>query len=740
MSPPEHSEKTLMFKIFTLPFSIAIFIALPVSIAHAHTPNGGDEEISKLEGTLSINSGENCLSSLPAARNLLQEKPNHLLALKTIAHCTQKQVNTDKYAIQAKEIFEDSRILSIVPKLLQMAQIKELVPIMKEVELKEEKSLADYLLLNELYDRLDEPQKQIRALESALNLDPQDPRPLLLLGSKLLDQGQRNSAQAIFKTYLENSTPHPGRAYLWTYVAAMAYPAPIASSLVMLIWGLGLLIRRQRELRWKAIHGVNASRQLKLLTPILLLTLPVILAIRFWDTGQALPFGILLLIIATEAFILANPYLQKIYVPLLNALASLISTLFNGTRMAQILSQISTGWRLLIALTALFVLGTIVPTVEITDLRYGLTALCTLFFYATVGSLIVTFLRTSKSLQVSMRWIGVAATLPFLMSYVVSNWNDLGAPLMFARLPSIQAISNLINYLVFWGVSLALALHLSKILANALIKPVKEIMKSVAEIEKGNFSSKVEVMSNDEIGMLADSVNRMGDGLAKREQVERTFRRYIDHQVADRILEDPDSDSMISGKTMPAVVLFADIRGFTNISESATPTQVVEMLNEFFDRMVHFIRDNGGVVDKFIGDNLMAVWGVPKTIDQPEVRAIQSALAMLKATEEWNLELANAGKKPIGLGIGINTGSVVAGSIGCHDRMEYTVIGDVVNTAQRAESIAKPQQLLITDAAYQRVSHLVQATMQTPVKVKGKAQPQTFWHVHSINLDAAKSA
>jgi tetratricopeptide (TPR) repeat protein len=149
-----------------------------------------------------LNLTGSCISKLPLARKIYLTNPNDLLALQTIAECTQSDQNIDRYASGAKEIFEQSKILSIVPHLLEMAQIKELVPILKEVEVKKEKSLNDYLMLNEIYERLGEPEKQITALKEAIQLSPGDPRPLLLLAAKKLDAGEREEALNIFKEYI----------------------------------------------------------------------------------------------------------------------------------------------------------------------------------------------------------------------------------------------------------------------------------------------------------------------------------------------------------------------------------------------------------------------------------------------------------------------------------------------------------------------------------------------------------
>ena len=697
------------------------------------------EDIEELKAQLATLAGEDqCLNTLPLARKIYAQDRRHIPALQVMADCAANEQGLQQYAMQAKELFEESKVLSVVPKLLQMANVKELVPIIKEVEVKEDKSIGDYLMLNEIYSRLGEPEKQMRTLEAAMQANPEDPRPLLLLATKKMDQGDRVGAEKLYKLYLSLEKPHPGRAYLMAYVMALTYPLAVSLTLIALIWGLGAYIARRNRQRFEALHGRFTDREIKVGWTLLVVVAPIILAVRFWETGQALPFGALLLMLGGEVFFIAKPHLASLVEPVWISFKKALSVLFNGILLAKKMAQLSSGWRVLIALGALFTLGTIAPTIEWADLRYGVILTCSLVLYATLGSLLVTFLRSSQSLQVSMRWIGISATLPFLMSYLIANWNTLGVPLMYARLPSGQAINNLFNYLVFWGVSLTLALHLSKIIAEALSQPVREIMDKVARIEKGEFQAKVEVMSCDEIGRLGQAVNRMGEGLERREKVEKTFRKYVDGQVAERILAGCETEVRIEGQTMEGVVLFVDIRGFTAISEKISAESVVHILNQFFEHMVHIVRDNEGVVDKFMGDNIMAVWGVPQSIENPEEKAVRAALGMLKEMDVWNAELKEQGYPSVGIGLGINSGPLVAGSLGSSDRMEYTVIGDVVNTAQRAESMAQRQQLLITDVTYQKLKDLLVVTELEPVKVKGKSQPQRFWAVERFLEDTAK--
>jgi class 3 adenylate cyclase len=675
-----------------------------------------------------------CSTSLPLADAIYNEDPADLPALQTIAKCTRSEQNINSYVQHTKEIFEQSKVFSIIPKVLDIAQVKDLVPILREVEVKKNKSISDYLMLNQIYERLGDPEKQIDTLQAAARAAPSDPRPLMLLVSKQFEAGRQAESEGFFKTYLSQAADQPGQVYLTVYVLAMVYPLASSLSLVGLAWVLAML------LAYRKFAGLDSWNDLKLWAPLLVAVVPPLLAFRFYQTGKALPIGALLLFIAIQLFFLLDPILGYIYKPVLKVIGKIFYFVFNGTILAKKLATFTSGTRILISFVTLLFLGTIAPTIDIPDLKYGLIIFSSMLLYATIGSLMISFLRSRESLVVSLRWIGIAATFPFLISYVVSNWNSLGAPLLYGQMPEHAAIDSLMSYLVFWGVSFFLAFHLGKIIAQAFIQPIQEIIEKVALIEKGHFDAKVTFFSRDEIGHLGHAINRMGIALEKREKVEKTFRKYVDSQIAERILEGSETEFRVEGKNVNAVIMFADIRGFTSMSEKNSPEEVVKMLNQFFERMVRIVKAHGGVIDKFIGDNMMVVWGVPNAIEHAERKAVTAALAMMEEMKAWNKELATQGYAEVGIGIGVNAGQMVAGSIGCADHMEYTVIGDTVNMAQRAESIAKKHQMVITDVMYERVKDFVVSTPLEPIKVKGIEGLQTWYSVSELKDISQKAS
>jgi adenylate cyclase len=220
-------------------------------------------------------------------------------------------------------------------------------------------------------------------------------------------------------------------------------------------------------------------------------------------------------------------------------------------------------------------------------------------------------------------------------------------------------------------------------------------------------------------------------GLRERERLKDAFNRYVSRQVYEKFQA---GEIALSGENRHATVLFSDIRSFTTLSEQLTPTEVVAMLNEYFNVMVEIVLKYDGFLNKFIGDALMAIYNVPLDQTAPELRAVCTAIEMMQSLDLLNADRERRGQFPIKIGIGINTGPVVAGNIGHEKRLEYTVIGDAVNTAQRLESQTKVAgvTILLSEATYQAVASYVDATALPPVKVKGKAEPVALYAVNGI--------
>jgi adenylate cyclase len=219
------------------------------------------------------------------------------------------------------------------------------------------------------------------------------------------------------------------------------------------------------------------------------------------------------------------------------------------------------------------------------------------------------------------------------------------------------------------------------------------------------------------------------EGREKR-QVQRLFSRYVPKDVYEQLLADPER-AALGGKRRTMTVLFSDVRGFTAMSEKATPEEVVGQLNEYFSRMVDVLFAHHGTLDKFVGDMVMGLFGAP--LDDPDhaEHAVQTALAMSRALDELNQEWAAAGRPVLDIGIGISTGDMVAGNIGSSAIMSYTVIGDTVNLGARLESLNKDYgtRVIISEATRESLKGRYDIRPLGEVVVKGKSRPVAIYEV-----------
>jgi adenylate cyclase len=215
----------------------------------------------------------------------------------------------------------------------------------------------------------------------------------------------------------------------------------------------------------------------------------------------------------------------------------------------------------------------------------------------------------------------------------------------------------------------------------------------------------------------------------QRELVVRSnFQRYFAPALAERIASAGEG-MKLGGDKRRVAVLFSDIRGFTALSETMNPDDMAHLLTEYFTEMVECVFDKGGTLDKFIGDAVMAQWGAPLGgVDDPD-KAMEAAIKMIRELDTLNARWRAAGKPELQIGIGLNVGEAFAGNIGSERRMEYTVIGDTVNTASRLCSAAGPREILISDDFRRSLSTPPAVVEMPPMELKGKSQPVPVYRV-----------
>ena len=221
---------------------------------------------------------------------------------------------------------------------------------------------------------------------------------------------------------------------------------------------------------------------------------------------------------------------------------------------------------------------------------------------------------------------------------------------------------------------------------------------------------------------------RAHERLAREEVARANYGRFLPEYVVKQMLENPESFKL-GGVNQTITVLFADIRGFTRLSENANPEKVVQLLNKYFSAMTDIIFAHGGTLDKYLGDGLMALFGAPTATQQDATNALNTAVAMQRRVIGINQELRAEGLSEIGVGIGLHTGEATVGYIGSERRSEYTAIGDTVNTAARLESNSKGGQILISDATARAATSRYPLKQHDPIFVKNRAQPVPLFEV-----------
>jgi class 3 adenylate cyclase len=288
------------------------------------------------------------------------------------------------------------------------------------------------------------------------------------------------------------------------------------------------------------------------------------------------------------------------------------------------------------------------------------------------------------------------------------------------------------------GVLLVLILTFvtASIVSARMSRPVLEVRDALRLISEGDYTVRINADRTDEIGQLQKLLNYTAEELKKRESIKELMGKYLSKQVADRIMEG-DSDQAMAGIRKEVSILFADVRGFTAYSEKHDPEQVTKSLNEYFEVMVDVIAVHEGVLDKYIGDGLMVVFGAPMAQPDHARRAVITALEMQAALQSLNLKRAQRGDDPIHIGIGVNTGLAISGNLGSIKRMEFTVIGDTVNTAARLESNAKQGQILIGKVTYEKVKDLIECEPLGQITVKGKTDPVDIWWLKGLRPQRA---
>ena len=284
------------------------------------------------------------------------------------------------------------------------------------------------------------------------------------------------------------------------------------------------------------------------------------------------------------------------------------------------------------------------------------------------------------------------------------------------------------------GIVAVAGIFMGRRVGFSIAKPIEKLAAFVKKVQGGDFTGSVEE-GKDEVGHLGAALNQMTRGLEERDRVKELFGRYVATQVSDRIVK---GEIALGGESRHVSILFSDIRGFTSMSEEMPPAQVVSFLNDYFSEMVEAVFEQGGVLDKFMGDGLMAVFGSMSDMPDHPRRAVLTALRMKSLLGKINGNRAMHGDPPISIGIGVHTADVIVGNIGSRRRLEYTVIGDGVNTCSRVQALNKEfgTTILITESTWESVKDEFECRAMPDKELRGKARAMKFFEVVSVKAGA----
>ena len=278
-----------------------------------------------------------------------------------------------------------------------------------------------------------------------------------------------------------------------------------------------------------------------------------------------------------------------------------------------------------------------------------------------------------------------------------------------------ESIASLgIDVLIAVAVASTISLELTLLVSQSVLEPIDDLRKATDRAAPGDLSARVPVVSTDETGRLAQSFNRMAAGLEERERLREAFGTFVDPELADRVMR----EETVHGEELEVSVLFLDIRDFTAFAERSSAREVVAYLNDFYERVVPVLRKHGGHANKFVGDGLLAVFGAPERLPDHADRALAAALEIADLVREHYGD-------DLRIGIGVNSGPVLAGTIGGGGRLDFTVIGDAVNTAARVEEATREtgDELLLTQATRTLLSRDPCELVERPATtLRGKAE------------------
>ncbi len=337
----------------------------------------------------------------------------------------------------------------------------------------------------------------------------------------------------------------------------------------------------------------------------------------------------------------------------------------------------------------------------------------------------------------------VKQTASKIKTYVEKQERNISSETIFVFLKNlgdniVQKIS--INITLVTLLGLLIALYFLHRIARKVTTPITLLAYAMKEMEEGRldhlFLPHFETRK-DEIGILSHGFSSMVAALKEREKIRGVLNKVVSKEIASKILS---SQVELGGEERIVTILFSDIRGFTKMTENIPPPVLIELMNKYLTEVCRIIDQNGGVIDKFVGDEVMALYGAPLDDPQQGVKSILTALAMLESLRQTNQKRKDKGLPPVEIGIGIHTGNVIAGNLGSENRLNYTVLGANVNLASRLCSAAKGMQILISQETLNApgVKELFLYTLVDGISLKGVTNPTQIFEIKALKPNKNK--
>jgi adenylate cyclase len=277
---------------------------------------------------------------------------------------------------------------------------------------------------------------------------------------------------------------------------------------------------------------------------------------------------------------------------------------------------------------------------------------------------------------------------------------------------------------------------IAKVLSGFVTRPITELTKGAAEVAHGNYDYEVPILKEDEFGELTKQFNLMTKGQKERLNLMETLEKFLSKELAEMAAR---QGIVLGGQKADCTVMFTDFAGFSTITQKMTAGEAVDVLNAYFGTLVPILKKYGGFPDKYIGDAIVALFGMPVAVENHAERAVMAAIEMQKKMREINAERRRKNEPFFEMRIGLNSGEVLVGAIGCNDKLEYTSIGETTNLANRMEAACPIAHIKITEGTYMKVRKIFfkgVAIAVTPdfVTVKGYTDPIATYSIYVDNL------